>query len=455
MENSSPSVYFFKEVKQVSVVVNKVEPGSPGAKKGILPGDQLVSMNGNDIRDVLDYRFYMTDTKLTLSLVRQGTPVEVSLKKGEYDDLGLDFETYLMDRQHHCKNKCIFCFVDQLPKGLRESLYFKDDDSRMSFLFGSYVTLTNMTEEEVRRIIKMRISPINISIHTTNPTLRVQMLGNPNAAGSLRYVPMLTQAGIKVNTQLVLCPGVNDGEELARSLRDLGALYPNLQSVALVPVGLTKHRQGLYPLRPMTKEEAQSVLDIAEAFGQEMQKKHGSRVAFPADELFIIAEQPIPPAAYYEDFDQLEDGVGIYALLRSQFLDELGFAQGSETHRELSLACGTAAAPLLRALLDHMAEKFPNITVQVHGVTNQLFGDTVNVSGLLCGNDLAAGLLGKKLGERLLLPGVMLRHEADKFLDNTTPAWLEQAIGVPVQVLEVDGAVLLEAITKEVQEQDV
>lgn len=427
--------------------IEKVEQGSPAWKKGIVPGEKLISINGNVITDVLDYRFYMTDSRLELALEQpDGTQRTVRLRKDEYDDLGLEFETYLMDLQHHCKNKCVFCFVDQLPKGLRDTLYFKDDDSRMSFFFGSYVTLTNMTEEEVRRIIKMRISPINISVHTTNPQLRVKMLANPNAAKSLDYIPMLTGAGIKVNTQLVLCPGMNDGEELRRSLYDLEKLYPNLQSIALVPVGLTRHREGLYPLRPMTREEARENLAIADAFGEEMIAKHGSRIAFPADELFIIAELPIPDADYYEDFEQLEDGVGIYALLRREFLEELEYAEGDSTPREVSIACGTAAQPLLRALIDKMGEKYPGTTVQIHGVVNRLFGDTVNVSGLLCGSDLAHGLAGMPLGSKLILPSVMLRHEADKFLDDTTPDWLSQKLNIPLDIRESGGDNLLAAI---------
>ncbi|MEG0852888.1 MAG: DUF512 domain-containing protein [Angelakisella sp.] len=432
----------------MAVTIQSVEKGSPAWKKGITAGEQLVAINGNVITDVLDYRFYMTDTHLTVELLKDGTPRVVKVQKDEYDDLGLDFETYLMDRQHHCKNKCVFCFVDQLPKGLRETLYFKDDDSRMSFFFGSYVTLTNMTEEEVRRIIKMRISPINISIHTTNPELRVKMLANPNAAGSLRYVSMLTEAGIKVNTQLVLCPGMNDGEEMRSSLYDLEKLYPNLQSIALVPVGLTKHREGLYPLRPMTRDEARANLAIAEQFGSEMLEKHGSRIAFPADELFVIAELPIPEADFYEEFEQLDDGVGIYSLLRKEFLEELEYAEGDELPREVSIACGTAAQPLLRALIDNMKTKYPNVTVQIYGVVNRLFGDTVNVSGLLCGSDLAEGLAGKRLGSKVILPSVMLRHEADRFLDDTTPQWLSEQLGVPVDVRESGGLSLFEAITQ-------
>ncbi|MEG1875250.1 MAG: DUF512 domain-containing protein [Angelakisella sp.] len=431
----------------MSVIIARVEQGSIAQKAGIASGDLLHSINGNPIADVLDYRFYMTERRLTLSLERKTAPLTVSSKKGEYDDLGLEFDTYLMDRQHHCKNKCIFCFVDQLPTGLRDSLYFKDDDSRMSFLFGSYVTLTNMSEEEIRRIIKMRISPINISVHTTNPQLRVTMLANPHAADSLRYLPMLTDTGILVNTQLVLCPGINDGDELIRSLYDLEKLAPNLQSIALVPVGLTCHRQGLYPLRPMDKADAEKTLDIADRFGAEMLQKHGSRMAFASDELFLIAERPIPEADYYEDFDQLNDGVGIHALLRQQFMDELEDCAGHEQAVECALACGTAAAPLLEALLQQLQHKFPQVRVHIYGIENRLFGATVNVSGLLCGHDLAHGLAGKPLGERLLLPGVMLRHETDKFLDDTTVDWLSNQLKIPVEVIEVDGTQLLHAVT--------
>lgn len=430
----------------MSVTIAGVEPGSIAAKKGILPGDILEAINGEAIRDVLDYRFYMTDTRLSLSLRRNGEPFSVPVRKGEYDDLGLEFETYLMDRQHTCRNKCIFCFVDQLPRGLRDSLYVKDDDSRMSFLFGSYVTLTNLTEEDIRRIIKMRLSPINISVHTTDPELRVRMLKNPRAADSLRFIPMLTQAGIRVNTQLVLCPGINDGPALERSLRDLAEYRPGLGSIALVPVGLTGHREGLYPLRPYTREEARQVLDIAGAFQEEMLQKHGSRVAYPADEFFLLAELPIPEAEYYEDFDQLEDGVGLWALLRQEFLDALEQEEGRPLSRRVSVATGTAAAPLLSALAALAEEVFPGLTVTVHGIPNRLFGGAVNVAGLLCGGDIARGLSGMELGEELLIPSVMLRHETDKFLDDTTVPWLEEQTGVPVRVVDNDGAQLLDAM---------
>jgi len=431
----------------MSVTIAGVQPGSIAEKKGILPGDVLDAINSEPIRDVLDYRFYMTDTRLSLALRRGGKPLSVTLRKGEYDDLGLDFETYLMDRQHTCRNKCIFCFVDQLPKGLRDSLYIKDDDSRMSFLFGSYVTLTNLTEEDIRRIIKMRLSPINISVHTTDPALRVEMLKNPRAADSLRFLPMLVEGGIRVNAQLVLCPGINDGKELKKSLYDLAAYWPSLGSIALVPVGLTGHREGLYPLRPYTRDQAREVIAIAEAFQGEMLERHGSRIAYPADEFFLLAELPIPGADYYGEFDQLEDGVGLWALLRQEFTDALEREDSRPVPRSISIATGAAAAPLLSCLAALAEERFPGLAVTVYGIPNRLFGGAVNVAGLLCGGDIAQGLRGKPLGEELLIPSVMLRHETDKFLDDTTVPWLSRQLGVPVRVVDNDGGQLLDAMT--------
>ncbi len=429
------------------IIIEKIEKNSPAEKFGIKVGEMLVAIDGNVIRDVLDYRFYMTERKLVVRLLTDGQIREITVKKGEYEDLGLEFETYLMDKQQHCQNKCIFCFVDQLPKGLRESLYFKDDDSRMSFLTGSYVTLTNLKETDIDRIIKMRISPINISVHTTNPELRVQMLQNPKAGTSLLFMDKLAQAGVQMNTQLVICPGINDGAELQRSLDDLAEYYPAVQSIAVVPVGLTCHREGLYPLRPLTKQEAIDTISIVNAFGERMLEDIGTRMAYPADELFVIAEQDFPVAEYYDEFDQLEDGVGCSALLRAEFTEELEFVDGDEKTRKLSLACGLAAQPLLADLAQVLKSKFPNTELAVYGVENKLFGSTVNVSGLLCGNDLYNGLCGKDLGEKLLLPSVMLRHQTDCFLDDTTVPWLSEKLGVPVEVLEIDGEVLLAGCT--------
>lgn len=426
------------------VTIKSVEKGSPADRAGVKPGDVLASINGNGITDVLDYRFYMIDERLELELLRP-EPVAVRVVKAEYEDLGLGFGTYLIDRQHTCRNRCVFCFVDQLPKGLRRSLYFKDDDSRMSFLFGSYVTLTNMQEEDVRRIVKMRLSPVNISVHTTDPELRVRMMNNRRAGEVLRYLPILTGGGIRVNAQLVLCPGLNDGDALRRSLSDLLALGDNLQSIALVPVGLTRHREGLYPLRTMTPAEAAACIDIAEEYGEKSREETGLRRVYCADELFILAGRPMPEYGYYDDFSQLENGVGTVALTRRQFSEALAELPASRKAADASLVCGVAAAPYLEAMFASAAEKFPNLRARVYAVPNQLFGDTVTVTGLLCGRDILDFLKGKPLGERLLLPDVTLRHEQDRFLDDMTLPEFRAALPVPAVVCSADGGEMLRA----------
>lgn len=430
------------------VLIQTVSRGSHAARAGICPGDVLVSIGGNAVNDVLDYRFYMTERTLSLSLLRHGAAVSVRVDKGEYDDLGLEFETYLMDKQRSCKNKCVFCFVDQMPKGMRDSLYFKDDDSRMSFLFGNYITLTNLTDTDVARMIKMRISPVNISVHTTDPTLRVALMKNPRAADSLRYIKMLCDAGIKVNTQLVLCPGLNDGDALDRSLRDLGALYPALQSVACVPVGLTRFREGLPPLVPYDKAGAAETIARIHRFAQTMLEQHGARVAYPSDEFFLRAEQPIPAPDYYGDFDQLEDGVGVMALLRDEFESAVAADDGEHAPQELALATGTAAAPLITELAGQVTARHPHIKITVYPIVNRFFGDTINVAGLITGVDLAQQLAGKCAGKRLLLPAVMLRREGDRFLDDMTVGVLEQALGTSIETIENDGWRLYDAMTE-------
>lgn len=432
----------------MAVVIQTVEEHSPAHKAGIRPGEMLVSINGHSIRDVLDYRFYMTDANLQLELNNSaGSPYTVTIKKEEYQDLGLDFETYLMDKQQSCKNKCVFCFIDQMPKGMRKTLYFKDDDSRMSFLFGNYITLTNLEEEDIERIIKMRISPINISVHTTNPELRVKMMANPKSGESLRYIKMLTDAGIRVNTQIVLCPGLNDGEELRRSLSDLCALYPNLQSVAVVPVGITKFRDGLYPLRCFTREEARQTIALIEEFSARMLAEHGERVVYPSDEFFLEAELPIPQPEYYGGFDQLEDGVGLMALLKEEFFSALEEENQDVCPKQLSVATGKAAAGLIKELAEQAMRRFPQLNISVYTIENRYFGPQITVAGLVTGTDLMDQLNGKPLGEKLLIPSVMLRHEQDRFLDDITVEELENKLNVPLQAVANDGYELLAAMT--------
>ena len=431
----------------MAVKITGIIPGSPAAKAGIQPGDVLISINKNPIVDVLDYRFYMTDIHLELLLHNEAKELRtVSVRKGEYDDLGLEFETYLMDKQMGCRNKCIFCFVDQTPKGMRPSLYFKDDDTRMSFLFGNYTTLTNLKDGDIERIIKMHISPINISVHTTNPELRVEMMGNPSAGEKLRYIKMLTDGGIKVNSQLVLCPGINDGEELERSIHDLSALCPNLQSIAVVPVGITKHRDGLYPLRTFTAEEAKRVVEITERWGDKLGEEQESRIVYASDEFYLLAGLPIPEPEFYGDFDQLDNGVGLMALLKQEFRAAMMQAGEFQEEKHITIATGELAYPMLCEFAQQVMERYPMVRISVEKIVNDFFGHSVTVAGLVCGQDLIAQLKGKQLGSELLIPSTMLRHEQDRFLDDVTREEVEEALSVRLTTTENDGFDLLEKI---------
>ena len=431
----------------MAVKITGIIPGSPADKAGIQPGDVLISINKNPIIDVLDYRFYMTDVHLELLLHNEAKELRtVAVRKGEYDDLGLEFETYLMDKQMGCRNKCIFCFVDQTPKGMRPSLYFKDDDTRMSFLFGNYTTLTNLKDGDIERIIKMHISPINISVHTTNPELRVEMMGNPSAGEKLRYIKMLTDGGIKVNSQLVLCPGINDGEELERSIRELSALCPNLQSIAVVPVGLTKHRDGLYPLRTFNAEEARKVVEVTERWGDKLGAEQESRIVYASDEFYLLAGLPIPEPEFYGDFDQLDNGVGLLALLEQEFRAAMMQAGEFTEEKHITIATGELAYPMMCGFAQRIMEKFPTVKIGVEKIVNDFFGHTVTVAGLVTGQDLIAQLKGKELGSELLIPSTMLRHEQDRFLDDVTREEVEQTLSVTLCTTENDGFDLLEKI---------
>ena len=429
------------------VKILAVEPGGPASHAGVRPGETLLSINGNEICDILDYRFYETDRHLSIVL-RDGAGAErtVQIRKGQYESIGLEFETYLMDQQHSCTNRCIFCFIDQLPKGLRKSLYFKDDDSRLSFLFGNYVTLTNLKEREVDRIIKMHISPINISVHTTNPELRVKMMGNRFAGKSLDILYRFAKAGIKLNCQIVLCRDINDGEELDRTLKDLTSLWPSVQSVAVVPLGLTKYRQGLYPLTGYDSETARAVVRQLERWGARCEQKYGQRICYAADEFYLKAQLPIPPAPFYGDFDQLENGVGLMASLKQEFLDALEDFVPPASSRKVTLATGVAAHPFLDTLLDELRQRCHNLTCNVVPIVNDFFGDTITVAGLVTGGDLLNQLRGRELGDALLLPDVMLRREGDIFLDDVSLEELSEALQIQIITVPNDGYALLDAV---------
>jgi putative radical SAM enzyme (TIGR03279 family) len=432
------------------VKISEVEPRSRAASKGVMAGDILVSINGNEINDVLDYRFYLAERSVELSLVRGGEEYSVSIKKGEYDDIGLCFETALMDEKQSCKNKCIFCFIDQNPKGLRDTLYFKDDDSRLSFIHGNYITLTNMTDKDVQRIVKMRFSPLNISIHTTNPELRVKMMKNKRSGDVLRYLDEFKNAGLTMCGQIVLCKGVNDGEELLRSMRDLSEYYPNLTSVSIVPAGLTKHRDGLYPLTDFDSSEAGEIIDMIDGFAEEHKNKFGSRLFFAADEFYIKAGRKIPGDEYYEDYLQIENGVG---MIRS-FSDEFSFAMrdtdglSSEVKapRRLATVTGYASYPMILGMANEIMEKNSGIHIDVYPIKNNFFGESITVTGLLTGKDILEQLKGRLVCDELLLPGTTLRHPEMDFLCGMTLSELEGELGVNIRVCENDGAAFLDAV---------
>lgn len=423
-----------------------VDPGSPADRAGVNPGETLLAIDGASVRDVLDYKFYGYDAHLTLELLdKDGGQRTVSIRKQEGEPLGLNFEHYLMDKMKRCSNKCVFCFIDQLPKGMRETLYVKDDDARMSFLLGNYISMTNLSEQDVERILRMHISPVNISVQTTNPELRVKMLQNPKAGEALKLLPRFAAGGITMNCQLVVCEGLNDGDELRRSLTDLEALYPAVNSISVVPFGMTRHREGLYPLQPTSRAGANNILDIVEAFAADCLKKHGTRLAWCGDEVYLKAGRPLPDADYYEDFTQFENGIGMLSLFAEEFRLALPDYAGY-TARPCCIATGHAAAPTLSALIDEAHGVCDNLSVPVYAINNDFFGHGVTVAGLITGQDLVSQLKGRELGERVLISANMLRDGGDVFLDDMTLAQASEALGVPVQTVEIDGGALAERI---------
>ena len=406
----------------MAVVISSVNEKSRAFKAGILPNEKLLTINGNTIVDVLDYRFYQTSREVELEIEDAfGNVRNVHIRKGEYEEIGLEFETYLMDKQHSCRNKCIFCFIDQLPKGMRKSLYFKDDD----------------------RIIKMHISPINVSVHTTNPDLRVKMMNNRFAGEVLSVLPKFAEAGIKINCQIVACPGINDGKELERTLTDLEALYPSVECIAVVPVGLTAYREGLYPLVEYTKETATQTLELIESYGDKFKKKYGSRIVYASDEFFLKAGREIPEADYYEGFDQLDNGVGLLSLLRDELLYALEDEEVSDINKNITIACGTGVAEFMQTLMNNITDKFGNIKINVVGINNDFFGGGVDVSGLVTGQDLLKQLEGRDLGDKLLIPQVMLRNEGDIFLDDISIDEVREKLNLPVIPVANNGETLL------------
>ena len=431
-------------------VIKVVESYSPLYGK-VNIGDRLVSLNGNEVRDVLDYMYYSYDSKLTAVFARKdGTQYSVDVKKPAGTELGLEFDDYLMDCAMECTNNCVFCFVDQMAPGMRETLYFKDDDARMSFLTGSYITLTNLSDRELQRICDLKISPINVSVHTTNPDLRVAMMGNSAAAEIMNRIKKLSDAGITMNCQVVCCPGYNDGQELLNTIHDLAAFYPAVNSVAVVPVGLTKYRDNLVPLEPFTAEGAGLAIDTVEAFAAQCSEFYGSKIVYCSDEFYILAGRELPDDEYYEEYAQLDNGVGMLRLLQVEFETALKMVDSTEGDAvPFTVATGEAAEPYLKKLLMTGMEKCANIKGQVYAIKNDFFGHQIKVAGLVTARDLIAQLKGKELGERLLIPTNMLRHGENVFLDDLTVKDVERELNVKVIDIPQDGADLLYAMLGE------
>ena len=424
-------------------VIRKVFPDSIAEEMELVPGDELISINGQPIEDVFDYHYLVNDEYLEI-LVRKadGEEWELEIEKDFEEDLGVEFENSLMDEYRSCRNHCIFCFIDQMPPGMRETLYFKDDDSRLSFLQGNYVTLTNMSDHDIDRVIRYHLAPINISFQTTNPKLRCEMLHNRFAGDIFPKVDRLFQAGIEMNGQVVLCKGINDGEELERTIRDLSGYLPHLKSVSVVPVGLSKYREGLHPLEPFNREDALGVLETVHRWQKKLYEQYGLHFIHCSDEWYILAGLPLPEEERYDGYLQLENGVGMLRLLEEEVQEELAHRKGDERVRRVSIATGKLAAPFIQENVERVRTVYGNVEAQVYPIRNDFFGE------LITGQDLKEQLKGKDLGECLLIPCNMLRAGENVFLDDVTVEEVEEQLGVPVAVVDEDGVSFVHALTE-------
>ncbi len=429
----------------MSALIKEVHPESIAEEIGLEPGDEITAVNGTKITDVLDYRYLINDEYVVITVkTKQGSLQDVEIEKDAYEDLGVEFENSLMDKAQHCANKCVFCFIDQLPPGMRNSLYFKDDDTRLSFFQGNYVTLTNLSDNEIDRLIRLRISPINISVHTTDPDLRVQMLKNPSAAKIMRHMKKFADNRIEMNCQIVLCPGFNDGAQLQRTVFDLYSLRPFVKSVSVVPVGLTAHRNGLCKLTPVDKRAALDALAHIHFWQERFRGECGCGFVYAADEFYLKAGLPIPSADSYDGYPQLENGVGLIASLHEDLDDALRTTEQGVTAHSFTVATGEAAYDTICLAAEKIHTKYPMISINVEKIKNNFFGDSITVAGLLCGCDIVSQLRGKKLGEKLMLTNEMLRCETDVFLDDMTVSDIENALNVRVQAIGRSGYEFLE-----------
>lgn len=424
----------------MSLCVQTIDEGSPAQRLGIRRGDLLLAVDGNVLSDMLDYQYYTVASRFRLTVCRDGRRRDLAVSKEEYEPFGCGFKTYLGDEKHSCANHCMFCFIDQLPPGMREPLYFKDDDERLSFLYGNYITMTNLSEREVERIIKLHISPIFVSVHTTNPQLRVRMMANKRAGETLAYLDRFAKAGIELNCQLVLCRGINDGAELRRTLDDLLALTPQVGSIAAVPAGVTNYRKGLYKLQTYDPASAAETLDILEEYSRKCRARYGRSVVYPSDEWYLTAKRPLPPGEFYDEYAQLEDGVGMWRLYHDTFLEELSRPHGMVLPRRMDVVTGTLAAPLITQMAHTLHGQYPQVDVTVHAIRNDFFGGNVSVAGLVTGQDILKQCKGRMRSRLLGVPEVMLQDEGDRLIDDVTLPQLGKALGCRVVVLPNGGA---------------
>ncbi len=427
-------------------VIKSVDPGSIGDELGLEPGDELLTIDGHQLEDIFDYEYYIQSESIEV-LIRKADGEEWELDiENDYEDLGLTFENGLMSDYRSCRNKCIFCFIDQMPKGMRDTLYFKDDDSRLSFLQGNYVTLTNMSRKDIDRIIDFKLAPINISVHTTNPKLRCKMLNNRFAGDALKNMDRLFKAGTPMNGQIVMCRNINDGKELERTIEDLSKYIPCMESVSVVPVGLSKFREGLYPLEPITREDAINTIDIVEQWQKKLYDRYGTHFIHASDEFYILAGRPLPETERYDGFVQLENGVGMIRLMTAEVEETLAKLEGDDREEELSIATGRLAYEYLKGFLEQIRKKFPGRIVHLYPIVNRFFGEQITVAGLITGRDLMEQLQGKPLGSRLILPSCMFRSGEEVFLDDVTRQEVKTALQVPVNIVKSSGQDFVNAV---------
>ncbi|MDD3252329.1 MAG: DUF512 domain-containing protein [Lachnospiraceae bacterium] len=442
-------------MKKKGHLIKTIDIGSIAEELELEPGDRLISINGNEVEDIFDYEYYV-DSESMLMLVEKadGELWELEIEN-DYEDLGITFENGLMSDYKSCSNKCIFCFIDQMPPGMRETLYFKDDDSRLSFLQGNYITLTNMKDHDIERIIKFKLAPINISVHTTNPKLRCEMLHNRFAGTALKKIDTLYEAGIPMNGQIVLCKGVNDGDELDHTIRDLSGYLPHMSSVSVVPVGLSKYRDGLYPMQAFTKEDAIATLAIVEGWQKRLYAEHGVHFIHASDEFYILAERELPEEERYDGYPQLENGVGMLRLLDTEVTEALAHTESDIEEETIAIATGKLAFPYLQRQIDKITAQYPQKHVHLHLIRNEFFGESITVAGLITGQDILKQLSGQKLGSRLLLPACMFRSGEEVFLDDVTRTEVQNALQVPVDIVKSSGQDLVRAILHLDTEEDI